>query len=151
MISRSASETPAIRAGSFTPGPNHMNTSITWVKDWYSPDVNNTSFQNNGGSFEPQSIKLKGWHKTSVDSNNNPAVKFDSADTLDLNNWKYYKEVAITNHSEDGIGPGNSLSEDVSKNGVDEDNTVSKDELSSALSIKNQDEEIVSLSGITDT
>lgn len=151
MLSRSASETPAIRAGSFTPGPSHMNTSITWVKDWYSPDINNTSFQNNGGSFEPQSIKLKGWHKTNVDSNNNPAVKFDSADTLDLNNWKYYEEVAITNHSGDEGVSGNGISEDVPENGISEDSTVSKDELSSALSIKNQDEEIVSLSGITDT
>ncbi|CUM53171.1 uncharacterized protein AC631_04876 [Debaryomyces fabryi] len=142
MISRSASETPAIRGGSFTPGPSHMNSSITWVKDWYIPEITNTSFQNNGGSFEPQSIKLKGWHRTSVDSNNNPAVKFDSDDTLDLNNWKYYKVVAITNHSED---------EGVAENSNGEGDIASKDELSSALSIKNKDEEIVSLSGITDT
>lgn len=143
MLSRSTSETPALRAGSFTPVPNHMNNSITWVKDWYTPKITNTSVQNSGGSFEPPSIKLKGWHKTIVDSNDNPAVKFDSADTLDLTNWKYYEEVAVTNHSGD---------EDVSENDMNEgDNPTSKDDLSSALSIKNQSEEIVSLSGITET
>lgn len=143
MISRSASETPAIRGGSFTPGPSHINNSITWVKEWYSPEINNTSFQNNGGSFEPRSIKLKGWHRTIVDSSNNPAVKFDSADTLDLNNWKYYEVVAITDHSGDKGASEN--------NNGESDDIASKDELSSALSIKNKDEEIVSLSGITDT
>lgn len=142
MLSRSTSETPGIRAGSFTPGSTRMNNPITWIKDWYTPEVNSPPFQSNGPNFEPQSIKLKGWHKTNVDSNNDPAVKFDSADTLDLNNWKYYEEVTITDHSDEEIP---------TDNGVTGGDNEPKEELSSGLSIKNQDEEMVSLSGITDT
>lgn len=141
MISRSTSETPGIRAGSFTPGPSHMNSSVTWVKDWYTPEISSMLFQNNGASFE--SVKLKGWYKTSVNINNSPAVKFDSDDVLDLKNWKYHKEAAKPEHSEEDVAVN-----DVKENGS---SSTTKDELSSALSIKNKEEEIVSLSGITDT
>lgn len=136
MISRSGSETPMSKAGAFTPRPDHMNSSITWVKDWYAPETSNISTPNSGG------LKLKGWHKTNVNSNNDPAVKFEARDTLDLNSWKYYKEVAIVDHTQ-------TESETIGDNQISNDEP-SKEELGSALNVKDEGE-IVSLSGITDT
>ena len=42
---------------------------------------------------------LKGWQKTAVDDSNDPSLRFNSDDVIDLNSWKYHKEVPIVDHT----------------------------------------------------
>ncbi|CAK7895436.1 hypothetical protein CAAN1_12S04808 [[Candida] anglica] len=42
---------------------------------------------------------LKCWRKATVTRANNPTIKLDSEDVLDLNRWKYYQEVPIVEHT----------------------------------------------------
>ena len=44
-------------------------------------------------------VNLKCWHKAEIDSSNNPMIKLDAKDVLDLNAWKYSNEVPILDHT----------------------------------------------------
>lgn len=91
MYARSSTNTPAPPRRR----PEQLDSSITWVNDWYIPD----SFSVLEGKSIPFNLKLKGWYKTDMDHSSNQFRNFNHDDALDLNKWKYYSEVPIIDHN----------------------------------------------------
>lgn len=72
-------------SGTSTPVPNfitvthheQLGPNVTWINDWYSID----------------NVALKGWFKTNINHKNNPSVRPDDRDILDLNEWRFQPQL----------------------------------------------------------
>ncbi|KAK6460655.1 hypothetical protein DFJ63DRAFT_320802 [Scheffersomyces coipomensis] len=161
----------------YNPRHEPVDDTVTWVKDWYSPTlVSSQSKDDDSTASLVDSIKLKGWVKTNLNhkllnqsSSSSNSNVYNPNDILDLNQWKYYNGVPITDHSrkssivdrvldndddeEDDEGSNaNNNDEDIED---DEDDTMSfmetdnyiatSKELKSAISFKNDEGHISGL------
>ncbi|SGZ56876.1 CIC11C00000005867 [Sungouiella intermedia] len=117
MFTKSATPaTPVTRPKS------HINESVRWVKEWYSPLEYSTGAAPN--------LKLKGWvKKTGADQDDAIAI---SSDVLNLEKAKYLKEPVVSE-------------EVVEEKPVDEN---ANSDLKLALSMDKKEDQISSLSGL---
>lgn len=117
MFTKSATPaTPVTRPKS------HINESLTWVKEWYSPLEYATGAAPN--------LKLKGWVKKTSGSLDDSIVI--SSDVLDLQKAKYMEETV-------------EAEEVVEEKPVEETNNS---DLKLALSMDKKEDQISSLSGL---
>ncbi|CUM63914.1 uncharacterized protein PRCAT00001502001 [Priceomyces carsonii] len=126
------------RSATTTPGPSKgkhelSNGSFTWVKDWYSPDSNESTNES-----IPSTVKLKGWLKVNREEKSTNSVRINNDDTLNLLDWKYYTEVP-TEENEVKV-------EETDKN---EAGDSSKSELVNAISMNKEEGQISGLGGST--
>ncbi|CCE86592.1 Piso0_005089 [Millerozyma farinosa CBS 7064] len=125
------------------------NNTVTWVNDWYVPTSDNSASVG-GATNNNVNFKLKGWHKErQYDAASTPR-KFDSGDILNLDTWKYYKEVPILKHTPDDDQEYSGKEEEKKWGALGSDNEVAKKDLGTALSVNNKDE-MGTLSGIVDS
>lgn len=118
MFTKSATPaTPVTRPKS------HINDSVTWVKDWYSP------LEYNAGA--PPNLKLMGWLKKNNSEADQESATI-SSDVLNLDNAKYYEEPAAVDEVVEEVAqePANNA------------------DLKLALSMDKKDDQISSLSGL---
>lgn len=99
----------------------HINESVVWVNDWYTPQI----------SASTPGLSLKGWSKKSS-SEKEKTVNVASNEFIDLEKSKYYQEPVV---------------EEVVKQEVEQTSTDNSD-LKLALSIDKKDDQISSLSGL---
>lgn len=118
MFTKSATPaTPVVRPKS------HINESVTWAKEWFSPLEYVSGASPN--------LKLKGWVKKSTGNQFEDTVVI-SNDVLDLELAKYIEERVVT--------------EEVVEEKPTEDNNNS--DLKLALSMDKKEDQISSLSGL---
>ncbi|EGW35161.1 uncharacterized protein SPAPADRAFT_48195 [Spathaspora passalidarum NRRL Y-27907] len=65
-----------------------LDETITWIKDWYSPNLSNDL----SDDAINDSVRLKGWYKTNINHKNGNSLAYNPDDVLNLNEWKYYTE-----------------------------------------------------------
>lgn len=80
MYSHSQSQTPIPSGISYH---EKLAETVTWVKDWYTPQLTLTS------ENVPNLIRLKGWFKTNMNHKAASTLRLSQDDVLDLANWKY--------------------------------------------------------------
>lgn len=80
MFTASQSQTPVPSAA---PYHEKLAETVTWVRDWYTPDLSSTS------DNVPSLIKIKGWFKTNINHKAATSLKLSQDDVLDLSKWKY--------------------------------------------------------------
>lgn len=116
MFAKSATPaTPVVRS------KTHMDDSVVWVNDWYSPQI----------SANTADLKLKGWIKKSS-SEKEPSVLVANNEFIDLETAKYYTEPVVEVEVKEEVpqtGSGNA-------------------DLKLALSMDKKDDQISSLSGL---
>lgn len=118
MFTKSATPaTPVVRPKS------HINESVTWKKEWFSPLDYVTGASPN--------LKLKGWVKKTSGGEFEESATI-SADVFDLDLSKYFEEPVVV--------------EEVVEEKPVEENTNS--DLKLALSMDKKDDQISSLSGL---
>lgn len=119
MFTKSATPaTPVARPKS------HINDSVTWVNDWYSP------LEYMAGASP--NLRLKGWFKKNVTNSSDDVTRPSVLDVFDLSNAQYLQEPVVVN-------------EVVEEKPVD---AAQNDDLKLALSIEKKDGQISSLSGL---
>ncbi|KAK6200095.1 uncharacterized protein RJT21DRAFT_40256 [Scheffersomyces amazonensis] len=160
MFSNSGTSTPVLSNNTTTMqyniNPHHepLDDTVTWVKDWYSPALT-TSAQDDGTSLV-ESVKLKGWFKTNLNHKKPNRNNYNPNDILDLNQWKYYKGVPITDHSRKSSivdiidGNSNDSDEEYSNRNINKignlgEESSSTAELAAAISFKNDEGQISGL------
>lgn len=99
----------------------HINESVVWVNDWYTPQI----------SASTPGLSLKGWTKKSSSEKEKVAV-VASNEFIDLDTSKYYQEPIV---------------EEVVKQEVQQGSTDNS-ALKLAFSIEKKDDQISSLSGL---
>lgn len=118
MFTKSATPaTPVTRPKS------HINDTVTWISDWYSPLEYNAA--------APPNLRLKAWLKKSNTDANEVSTTI-SADVFDLEKYKYYEEPAAV--------------DEVVEEAPQE--TAANSDLKLALSMDKKDDQISSLSGL---
>lgn len=88
MFSASGTNTP-IPFNANTPFHEQLGETVTWIRDWYSPNLDLES------ETTIDTVKLKGWYKTNINHKNNPSIKLSVDDTLDLESWKYLPPIQV--------------------------------------------------------
>ncbi|KAK6456790.1 uncharacterized protein RJT20DRAFT_126846 [Scheffersomyces xylosifermentans] len=137
MFSQSGTNTPISSGFNAVQYHEQLGETVTWIKDWYTPNLSNTS----SDDAIAESVKLKGWFKTNINHKNTASLNANPHDTLDLNEWKYYKDVPITDHS-------NRSPSSVSNFVKDEEESkgmVSNKELESAIKFSSEEGQISGL------
>lgn len=86
MFSASGTNTP-IPYNANTPFHEQLGETVTWIRDWYSPNLDLES------DSTIDTVKLKGWFKTNINHKNDPSIKLSINDTLDIEKWKYLPPV----------------------------------------------------------
>ncbi|KAG7665461.1 uncharacterized protein J8A68_001149 [[Candida] subhashii] len=126
------------KSGTNTPNPSssinkiqyheQLDETITWIKDWYSPNLSTDPLSQEDAMND--AVRLKGWYKTNINHKNSKnQLTYNPVDTLDLNQWRYYKEIDNTSTNIDN---------DSSTNETNDDNMEIDKELGSAIRFDDQ-------------